>query len=53
MPMWRGWKDLVTGIKCFLFDTDRVAICEQACLSTRHDLVLVGGDNPIREVEVA
>ena len=35
-----------------LFSGDLVAICQQGCRSTRHDLVLVGGDNPPLEVEV-
>ena len=52
MPMWRGWKDLVTEIKSFFFGGDLITMCQQARRSARHDLVLVGGYNPIRQVEV-
>ena len=35
-----------------LFGSDLVTICQQGCCSLRHDLVLVGDENPTLEADV-
>ena len=50
--VWRGRKFCNRDKVDVLLGGDLLTICQQGGRSSRHDLVLVGGDNPPLEVEV-